>query len=130
MALFRAIIFAIGNNFTQPYEELYIYSLNDKDNSIFERQIALWMIIGLFFSCSNDDGIDQQTIDMRINHYQNTSMAVGPILTLLVKEGDHIGTDNWTCLKVGDPNTVDLPEMYQLLQIAGIKRTFAENLEK
>ena len=46
-----------------------------------KRQIALWMVIGLFFSCSNDDGIDQQTMDMRINHYQNTGMAVGPVLT-------------------------------------------------
>lgn len=61
-----------------------------------KRQIALWMVIGLFFSCSNDDGIDQQTMDMRINHYQNTGMAVGPVLTLLVQEGDNIGTDNWT----------------------------------
>lgn len=56
------------------------------------------MIIGLFFSCSSDDDVNTQTIDMRINHYQNTGLAVGPVLTLLVQKGDNIGTDNWTKL--------------------------------
>lgn len=54
------------------------------------------MTIGILFSCSNDDGNESQTVDMRINHYQNTGIAVGPVLTLLVQQGDAIGTNNWS----------------------------------
>ena len=61
-----------------------------------KKQILLLMILGMLFSCSNDDNIQPQTIEMRINHFQNTGIAVGPVLTLLVQEGDNIGTDNWT----------------------------------
>ena len=61
-----------------------------------KKQILLLIAIGVLFSCSNDDGNESQTIDMRINHYQNTGMAVGPVLTLLVQEGDAIGTNNWS----------------------------------
>lgn len=32
---------------------------------------------------------------MRINHYQGTGLAVGPVLTYLVQKGEDIGTDNW-----------------------------------
>lgn len=61
-----------------------------------KKQILLLITIGILFSCSNDDGNESQTIDMRINHYQNTGMAVGPVLTLLVQEDDAIGTNNWS----------------------------------
>ena len=61
-----------------------------------KTKILLLMIIGILFSCSNDDGNESQIIDMRINHFQNTGIAVGPVLTLLVQEGNNIGTDNWT----------------------------------
>ena len=53
------------------------------------------MILGILFSCSNDDDNQPQTIEMRINHFQNTGIAVGPVLTLLVQKGDKIGTNNW-----------------------------------
>lgn len=58
--------------------------------------MAFLVIVGLFFSCSNDDDVKPQTIDMRINHYQNTGLAVGPVMTLLVQKGDDIGTEKWT----------------------------------
>jgi hypothetical protein len=60
-----------------------------------KKQILLLIIIGVIFSCSTDDGNKFKTIAMRINHYQNTGISVGPVLTLLVQEGDAIGTNNW-----------------------------------
>lgn len=57
--------------------------------------ILILLIFGILFSCSNDAGNEFQITNMRINHYQNTGIAVGPVLTLLVQEGDNIGTDNW-----------------------------------
>lgn len=62
-----------------------------------KKQILLLMILGIFLSCSKDNKDHQaQTIEMRINHFQGTGFAVGPVLTLLVQEGDNIGTDNWS----------------------------------
>ena len=62
-----------------------------------KKQILILMILGILFSCSSDeDGNQSQTIEMRINHFQNTGIAEGPVLTLLVQEGDEIGTDTWT----------------------------------
>jgi hypothetical protein len=61
-----------------------------------KKQILLLITIGILFSCSNDDGNESKTIAMRINHYQNTGMTLGPVLTLLVQEGDAIGTNNWS----------------------------------
>lgn len=86
-------LFASFNNLAQPNKELCIYSLKDK---ITKKQILLLITIGILFSCSNEDGNESQVIDMRINHYQNTGMAVDPVLTLLVQEGDAIGTNNWS----------------------------------
>jgi hypothetical protein len=83
----------VGNNLKQPIDELCIFFLND---TIMKKQILLLITIGILFSCSNDDGNESKTIAMRINHYQNTGMAVGPVLTLLVQEGDAIGTNNWS----------------------------------
>jgi hypothetical protein len=61
-----------------------------------KTKILLLMVIGILFSCSNDDGNESQIIDMRINHFQNTGIAVGPVLTLLVQKGNNIGTESWT----------------------------------
>lgn len=60
-----------------------------------KKQILFLMILGTLFSCSDDDN-QNKTIAMRINHFQSTGMAVGPVLTLLVQKGDSIGTDSWT----------------------------------
>lgn len=60
-----------------------------------KKNILLLITIGILFSCSNDDGNDSQIINMRINHYQNTGMALSPVLTLLVQEDNAIGTNNW-----------------------------------
>ena len=62
-----------------------------------KQQILLLMILGTLLSCSNDDDQPQTaTIDMRINHFQNTGIALGPVLTLMVQEETEIGTENWT----------------------------------
>jgi hypothetical protein len=61
-----------------------------------KKQILLLITIGILFSCSNDDENETQIMDMRINHYKNTGIAVGPVLTLLVQQGDAIGTNNWS----------------------------------
>lgn len=60
-----------------------------------KKQILFLMIIGMLFSCSNDDEIKLQTIAMRINHYQNTGIGEGLFLTLLVQENNNIGSDRW-----------------------------------
>lgn len=60
-----------------------------------KKQILLLMLVGIFISCSNDDN-QSQTIEIRVNHFQNTGLTLVPVLTLLVQEGDDIGTDNWT----------------------------------
>ena len=61
-----------------------------------KKQILLLITLGIFFSCSSDDDNQPQSIEMRVNHFQNTGIAVGPVLTLLVQKGNEIGTDNWT----------------------------------
>jgi hypothetical protein len=61
-----------------------------------KTKILFLMIIGILFSCSNDDENQTQIIDMRINHYQNTGIGEGLFLTFLVQEGNNIGTDVWT----------------------------------
>lgn len=58
--------------------------------------LLLMLMATIILSCSSDDDNQNQIIEMRINHYQNTGFAVGPVLTLLVQEGDEIGTENWT----------------------------------
>ena len=75
-----------------------MHLLIKKQNEIpMKKQILILIILGTLFSCSNNDDDNlSQTIEMRINHFQNTGIAVGPVLTLLVQEGDEIGTDNWT----------------------------------
>ncbi|MCJ7756678.1 MAG: DUF4377 domain-containing protein, partial [Gillisia sp.] len=60
-----------------------------------KKQIGILMIIGILFSCSKDDNVQPQTVDMRINHYQNTGIGEGLFLTLMVQEGNNIGSDNW-----------------------------------
>jgi len=60
-----------------------------------KKHILLLITIGFLFSCSNDDD-SSRIINMRINHYQNTGMALSPVLTLLVQEDNAIGTSNWS----------------------------------
>ena len=90
------VITVVGNNLTQTFAVLCTCLLNDKPEKNMKKQMAILMVMGVLFSCSDDDNVRPQTIDMRINHYQNTGIAVGPVLTLLVQDGDNIGTDNWT----------------------------------
>ena len=69
-----------------------------------KKQILLLMVLGILFSCSNDNDNyndednqnEEQTIDLRINHYRNTGVGVGFFLTLMVQEDSNIGSDNWT----------------------------------
>ncbi len=53
------------------------------------------LILLAIFSCGSDD-IQPQTIDMRINHYQNTGTGEGLFLTLLVQKDNNIGSNTWT----------------------------------
>jgi len=57
--------------------------------------ILILLIFGILFSCSNDAGNEFQITNMRINHYQNTGIGEGLFLTLMVQEGNNIGSDNW-----------------------------------
>ncbi len=57
--------------------------------------ILILLIFGILFSCSNDAGNEFQITNMRINHYQNTGTGEGLFLTLMVQEGNNIGSDNW-----------------------------------
>ena len=59
-----------------------------------KKRILFLILIGIIFSCSNNDD-QSQIIDMRINHYQNTGIAVGLFLTFLVQENNNIGSDSW-----------------------------------
>ncbi|MFV0483745.1 MAG: DUF4377 domain-containing protein [Bacteroidales bacterium] len=75
-----------------------------------KKQILFLMFIGILFSCtsSKNNGNnstdnskssksdDSQTVEMRINHYRNTGVGMGPMLVMLVQKGDEIGTDKWT----------------------------------
>lgn len=60
------------------------------------EKLTTLLLLVFLIACSNEDGGKPQTINMRVNHYQNTGMAVGPVLTLLVQQGNDIGTDTWT----------------------------------
>jgi len=59
------------------------------------KNIGILIFIGMFLSCSLDDSVHQETLEMRINHYQNTGIGEGLYLTLMVQEGNDIGSDNW-----------------------------------
>lgn len=59
-----------------------------------KARILILISVGILFSCSGDDE-QSQTIDMRINHYQNTGIAEGLFLTLMVQQDDAIGSDSW-----------------------------------
>ena len=60
-----------------------------------KKQFLLFITIVTLFSCSNDDD-SSRIVNMRINHYQNTGMALSPVLTLLVQEDNAVGTNNWS----------------------------------
>tara|TARA_R100000935_G_C2836435_1_gene168383 strand:+ start:755 stop:1312 length:558 start_codon:yes stop_codon:yes gene_type:complete len=45
-------------------------------------------------SCSSDEN-SSETIDLRINHFQQTAVGVGQRLVMQVQESDKIGTDEW-----------------------------------
>ncbi len=55
--------------------------------------LLLLISVGILFSCSDND--EQQIIDMRINHYQNTGIGEGLFLTLMIQQDDAIGSDTW-----------------------------------
>lgn len=60
------------------------------------NQVLFLTIIGILLSCSNDNDYQPQTVDMRINHYQNTGIGGGLFITLLVQENNSIGSNSWT----------------------------------
>ncbi len=59
-------------------------------------------MIGLVFlsssSCSLKGGPDgkREIVELRINHYQQTAVGVGPQLVLLVQEEEEIGGEDWS----------------------------------
>ncbi|MEO7979032.1 DUF4377 domain-containing protein [Flavobacterium sp.] len=61
-----------------------------------KKQFLLLITIVTLLSCSNDDENSSRIINMRINHYQNTGIALSPVLTLLAQEDNAIGTTNWS----------------------------------
>ena len=64
--------------------------------TMMNKGTLLLMLIGALFSCTKDNAKSPKTIDMRINHYQDTGIGEGLYLTMLVQTGDAIGTDKWT----------------------------------
>lgn len=50
------------------------------------------------FSCTNDDNEDSQTVNLKVNHYRNTGVGEGHYLTLLIQEGETIGSSEWSRL--------------------------------
>ncbi|WP_179336542.1 DUF4377 domain-containing protein [Winogradskyella ludwigii] len=60
-----------------------------------KKHLLLLMAIGILCACSNDDVTFSEITTMRINHYQNTAIALEPVLTLLVQYDDNIGTNSW-----------------------------------
>lgn len=61
-----------------------------------KKSFLLFVVVGIVWSCSSDNENQTQPIDMRINHYQNTGLGEGLYLTLMVQEGNNIGTDQWS----------------------------------
>ncbi|MFV0506638.1 MAG: DUF4377 domain-containing protein [Bacteroidales bacterium] len=79
-----------------------------------KNQILVLMFIGIMLSCtgsknSGNNSTDKctnncknvksdysQTVDMRINHYYDTGVGMGPMLVMLVQQDDEIGTDKWS----------------------------------
>ncbi|GAA3522515.1 hypothetical protein GCM10022393_41370 [Aquimarina addita] len=60
------------------------------------KQFLYLLVTGILCACTSEDTDPSYIIDMRINHYQNTGVGEGLFLTLLIQEGDNIGTDNWS----------------------------------
>ena len=80
---------------TQPLEHFDIYPKNHLINTTMKKHLLLLMTFGLLCACSDDDVTFSETTTMRINHYKNTAIALEPVLTLLVQNGDNIETESW-----------------------------------
>ncbi len=80
---------------TQPLEHFDIYPKNHLINTTMKKHLLLLMTFGLLCTCSDDDVTFSETTTMRINHYKNTAIALEPVLTLLVQNGDNIETESW-----------------------------------
>ncbi|MBF8149415.1 DUF4377 domain-containing protein [Winogradskyella sp. F6397] len=63
-----------------------------------KKHLLLLITIALLCACSNDDIVSSKITTMRVNHYQNTAMALDPVLSLLVQYDDNIGTEGWNNL--------------------------------
>lgn len=80
-----------------PFNELR----NLKNKKIIKLEIMKTYLILLLFSisiilnaCSNDDNT-AEIVQLRVNHFKQTAMGVGPKLVLQTQEAQEIGTDKW-----------------------------------
>ncbi len=60
-----------------------------------KKRFLYLLALSLSYSCSMYNKSQIQGTRMKINHFQSIAMGVVPVLTLLVQEGDAIGTKNW-----------------------------------
>jgi hypothetical protein len=61
------------------------------------KKISVFAIVMLInFSCSQDDTCSlENTINLRINHYQNTGIGITETLTFMVQQEDELFSGNW-----------------------------------
>ncbi len=56
------------------------------------KPVYFLLAILILFSCEDDEF---EFAHIRINHFKQSAVGVGPTLVLLTQEDDNIGTDNW-----------------------------------
>lgn len=115
-----------------------------------KKHLLLLITIGILCSCSNDDVTASEITTIRINHYQNTAIALEPVLAFLVQYETNIGTNSWNNLyttiegfdyvpgtiydlsvridQIGNPAADDGSFKYTLLDVISVQEVDNETL--
>ncbi len=56
------------------------------------RPLFVALAVGALFACGEEN---QETVSMRVGHFRQTAIGVGPTLVYLVQEEEAIGTETW-----------------------------------
>ena len=65
---------------------------------IFTLSTKFLLIASLSFTILTSCEKSEQQVKFRVNQFKQTAVALGPIMTLSIQQGEQIGSNNWTPL--------------------------------
>lgn len=76
------------------------------------RTLLIALTVSTLLACAEENA---ETVNLRLNHYQQTAIGEGQLLAYLVQEGNDIGTENWSYFYGGIGGfTYELGYLYDL----------------